>query len=449
MNERVTKSRALALGTVSSCVVLAAGGFAQWVGWGTTWLRSRELYAGIVALIVIAIARPWIDAIAKRVDASRGVGAVWAGCAAGSVGLAAALAVHLDHVFNSSYRVLHPYGSFWELEPETFLAPVAAFVFATVFAFRPAHRLPDSRRAAFVVAAAAGILCAFATVRAARFPSVRDYAASLPVVGFVPSLQGATANLPAQMEDNRSARFDDVRVGPYTLRRFRFEVGWHCVPMLATDPDTLPRQIDRTGLPIVPCDASVLRRDEAHHMLLLDATDGDYYGPGPVAFDARSLVAIREFALSNARVADRLAVPRSWIGGLWIVVAMAAVALLRSRRPLRWLAQRHRWRAGTLRSDHRIHFEDGSAAIPAPISVSALQAGPVIVLDTGSETAGAPFRDRAALPVLDAANLAFGDVLAHENALRESIAADGLFSLTLGLGAAGIVAAAATTGIVF
>jgi hypothetical protein len=262
----------------------------------------------------------------------------------------------------------------------------------------------------------------------------------------VPSVATHGGELPAET-DGVSRVHDDQTVGPLVLRRYQFERGWHCVPRLGRTAQSLPDRITRHDGPLIPCGSIVLRHDPSHHLYLL-ANPFEDYDPGPVAFDDRTLDALSEFRVSNHLIADRVALPRSWIAVAWILVAMALYTSLRPSNAHRWLSHRGAWKSGTLERDGMIRFDDGTASAPAP-AVARLAPGKVIVLDASATRAGAPFRDRTAQQPVDPANIARGDIESLAEALRYDLAAHEARAVAIALAALSVLTAGASVGLVF
>jgi hypothetical protein len=451
MPARPTLARTIFVGLTAGALVLAIGGAVQAVAWTTSWLRSRDLYGGLVATLAIVLLRPVIDACGRWAGGDRAVPAVWFGIAGAAVGLGVGLAMHLDHAFTSYYRFLRPYSSFWEMEPETFLAPIAAtIVSAVAYRREPRENRPRSplwmRTVALAWVGIAALLALGASLRSTHAPPLRGYFDSLPLVGIAPSIATDSASLPAET-DGVSRLHDDQPVGPLVLRRYQFERGWHCISRLGRDSHSMPDQVGRQDGPLIPCGTVALRHDAAHHFYLLHSSL-DEYAPGPVAFDDRTLETIPEFRLSNSAIADGVSLPRSWIAVAWMVIAMALYAALRPSHAHRWLRHRNAWKSGTLESSGVVRFDDGTASAPAPALVR-LAPGKVIVLDERATGAGAPFRDRTVQPPIDASNIAPGDIDSLAEALRHDLAAHEARAMAIALAAFSILAAAASVGLAF
>jgi hypothetical protein len=449
MPTRPGLGRSLFVGLAVGAFVLAVGGAVQTLAWSTSWLRSRHLYGGLVALMAIVLLRPLLDAIARWAGGDRAVPAAWFGVAGAGVGLGIGLAVHLDHVFDSSYRFLRPYGSFWEMEPETFLAPIAAVIVAGVMYRRAVEgthsaRAPRIRAVAIATTLAAAVLVLLGSVRALHAPSLRNYFFSLALVGEAPPASVRGPFVPHDSPGNTRA-FDE-RVGPLTLRRFRVEHDDRCVARLAHDPALLPDDFTPNDDTYVSCGSLVVRHDARHHLYLAE-NPFDEFGSGPAAFDDRSFTPIPEMRLSNRLVADGLSLPRSWLAVSWMLVVMAAYAAFRPSYAHRWLAHRGAWKTGSLGRDGLVRFDDGSASAPAPPTMHA-EPGKVIVLDATHATPGTPFRDRGSQTPIERSDIVRGEVESFAESLRHDLFAHEARALAIALGVLSVLVAAASVRLV-
>jgi hypothetical protein len=451
---RPTWSRSILLGAFAGLAVLTAGCLAQGLGWSTSWLKVHQLWAGSLASLLLLAARSPLERVAAHIAPSAGPPALWRGIILGAAALAFALAVHLDHRFQSGWSVFRMYNSFWELEPETFLAPAMTTIASAVWCRcgdgSPPGRPRRMRRWAWLLTAAAAIATVGGGIRAARAPLARDYLASLPTVGVASELTAPPAIGPDGLDNTgeNSTFFVDKQLrADLVLRRYAFEPGWHCVPRLARSAADLAPQSTRSyGVPLSSCGAVALRHDARHGVYVLDTATSSVYSPGPMLFDATTLAHVGEQSVANARFADGMALPWSWLWAAALTTAIALLVLLTPGEAARRLAARREWRPGVVGEDGVIRFNDGTTGLAPDVT---LPAGPVVSFDPAAAAdQGGPFRGGAPA-VIPASSLVRGDPEPIATGLRASLEARDAFAAAAAAFGAAPLLAAATVRLLF
>jgi hypothetical protein len=233
-----------------------------------------------------------------------------------------------------------------------------------------------------------------------------------------------------------SSRFEDQRVGDLLARRFVFGFPL-CGLALGRDPSALPERMAWVGSPQTTCDALELRRDRTGTLLLVRRFSGG--GPLPVVFETAGTSA-RPVPVSEATLAlfrGQLAAPLGWLVPAGLLWALGLLVLRPRWSLVGWLADRARWRSGTLDGDGRVHLDDGS--VRGLSYRTALRPGAVVLRLPAEPEGQTPFREGpvAVLPPEDVRQGSVAEVQAdleaQLDAHRTRAVACFLFSLALTL----------------
>jgi hypothetical protein len=279
------------------------------------------------------------------------------------------------------------------------LAPIAFFLAGTLGTLCAAGVLgagrgealrPLIRGAALIMALAAAALVVLSAVRAVRKPDIDRYVASLPVIATLPPVggEGLAPRPPSQAPDAPEVPVRADIVGDVTVYR----ACWTDTCDVALGDAAAARK----SLPIQdlrtfgnPSTAILVRRDEAHHFVVLE-------GSGRMAFCPREHFA-EEFAGSGRApprwrpidvgvrdVAGSASPPLGWIlGGAAGLLAAGALLAISARRSKRIQAVIDA-APGVLGDNGWIHFEDGRPSARVD-PAAGIPEGPVLLIqDTGS-----------------------------------------------------------------
>jgi hypothetical protein len=222
---------------------------------------------------------------------------------------------------------------------------------------------PLVRLLATLATGAALVAVSFATVRAARLPSLDSYLDSLPVVSRVPVLE----------EDAVSEEPIFTPYGAFARARNSFG----CTVRRSTARPPSAENIALCAELEVRYDA----RAETFYFL------APYHLRGVLAAIDRDG---NERTVGFAHLTPSVAAPGGWVLEAWAGVAIAIVALVRARAARRFAASRASWREVTLDANGWVHFSDGTPPRQLPSAIG-IRPGPVL-LDLRDFVA-TPYRD--------------------------------------------------------